>query len=48
MDVPLLVGYYNKTYFAIRPYSPDTFMMISPPIGRVSLPLYYKNDKDSK
>ena len=37
MDVPLLLGYFNKTYFAIRPYSPDTFIMISPPIGRVSL-----------
>jgi len=37
MDVPLLLGYYNKTYLAIRPYSPDTFIMISPPIGRVRL-----------
>ena len=30
-----LFSYFNQTYFAIRPYSPDTFIMVSPLIYEV-------------
>ena len=33
--VDTLLDYFNKTYYAIRQYSPDTFVMISPRIYEV-------------